>query len=49
MSRCIVKIKEYYLEWSTVTDLPITLGMTKEELEALSIEINRRVDAGTFV
>lgn len=31
MPRYIVKIKDYYLEWSTVTDAPVTLGMRLEE------------------
>lgn len=29
MGRFIVKVKDYYLEWSTVTDSPVTFGMEK--------------------
>lgn len=28
MGRFIIKLHEYYLEWSTVTDSPVTFGMT---------------------
>ena len=32
MGRCLIKIKDQYLEWSTVVDAPVTYGMTLEEL-----------------
>lgn len=36
MGRCIVKIRDrdqdWYLEWSSVVDAPITYGMTLDEL-----------------
>jgi hypothetical protein len=31
MSRYIVKIKDYYLDWSTIVDAPITFGLVLEE------------------
>jgi len=31
MGRFIVKLHEYYLEWSTITDSPVTFGMTLNE------------------
>ena len=33
MSKCIIKIKDKYFEWSTIVDAPVTYGMDKEELE----------------
>jgi hypothetical protein len=33
MGRYIIKIKDYYLEWSTVVDAPITFGMTLDEFK----------------
>lgn len=38
MSRSIIKLthdgKDYYLEWSSVIDAPVTYGMTLEEFKA---------------
>lgn len=34
MGRPIVKIKDKYLEWSTIVDAPVTYGMTTPELKA---------------
>lgn len=33
MGRFIVKLREHYLEWSTIVDAPITYGMTLDELK----------------
>jgi hypothetical protein len=33
MGRMIIKIKDMYLEWSTIFDGPATYGMTLDELE----------------
>lgn len=33
MARTIVKINEYYLEWSSIIDAPITFGMSRDEFE----------------
>ena len=33
MGRCIVKIKDKYLEWSSIVDAPVTFGMTLDELK----------------
>jgi hypothetical protein len=33
MGRFIIKLKDFYLEWSTVVDAPITYGMTLDELK----------------
>jgi len=33
MGRCLIKIKDKYFEWSTIVDAPITIGMSKSELE----------------
>ncbi len=33
MPRYIVKLQDYYLEWSTVVDAPVTYGMTLEEFK----------------
>lgn len=33
MSRCIIKIKDKYFEWSTIIDAPVTNGMDKEKLK----------------
>lgn len=42
MSRYIIKIRGYYLEWSTIVDAPITYGMTLEELkEYIRLEYGR--------
>ena len=32
MGRYILKIKDYYLEWSTVVDCPVTFGMNLDQL-----------------
>lgn len=32
MGRCIIKLKGYYLIWSSIVDAPITHGMTIDEL-----------------
>jgi len=32
MTKCLIKIKDKYFEWSTVSDSPITYGMSKTEL-----------------
>ena len=34
MARAIIKIKDKYLEWSTVVDSPVTYGMTLDELKS---------------
>lgn len=34
MSRTIIKIKDYYLEWSSIVDAPVTFGMKRDEFEA---------------
>jgi hypothetical protein len=31
MSRTIIKIEDYYLDWSSVTDSPITFGVNIDE------------------
>ncbi len=33
MPRYIIKIREKYFIWSTIVDAPITVGMTKTQLE----------------
>jgi len=33
MPRYIVKLKDYYLEYSTVVDAPVTYGMTLEQFK----------------
>lgn len=37
MGRCIIKLsdgqREWYLEWSTTVDAPVTFGMSLEELK----------------
>ena len=33
MGKAIVKIKDKYFEWSTNVDAPVTLGMSKSQLE----------------
>jgi len=33
MPRYIVKLEDYYLEWSTVVDAPVTYGMPLEEFQ----------------
>jgi hypothetical protein len=33
MGRTIIKIKDYYLEYSSIVDAPITFGMTRKEFE----------------
>lgn len=33
MPRLILKIKDYYLEWSTVVDAPVTFGMPLEQFK----------------
>jgi hypothetical protein len=34
MGRYIIKLDEYYLEWSTIVDAPVTFGMKREDFEA---------------
>lgn len=34
MSRTLVKLGDYYVEWSSIADAPATAGMTLDELEA---------------
>lgn len=34
MPTFIVKIKDYYLEWSTIVDAPVTYGMSLDEFKA---------------
>ncbi|MCK9154500.1 MAG: hypothetical protein M0P12_00150 [Paludibacteraceae bacterium] len=34
MSRIIVKLKDYYFEYSTIVDAPVTYGMKRDEFEA---------------
>jgi hypothetical protein len=34
MGNYIVKIKDHYLEWSTIMDAPVTFGMDRVELQA---------------
>lgn len=34
MGRVIVKIEDYYLEWSSTADAPITFGMSLKEFES---------------
>lgn len=31
MGHCIVKLGEYYLEWSSMVDAPVTMGVTREQ------------------
>lgn len=38
MGRIIIKIKDRYLEWSSIVDAPVTFGMNKEELEKYHLE-----------
>ena len=38
MSRVLVKLGTKYVEWSTVTDSPVSYGMTREQLEAFTKE-----------
>jgi hypothetical protein len=33
MPKHIVKLKDYYLEWSTIVDAPVTFGMSLDELK----------------
>ncbi|MFW6030480.1 MAG: hypothetical protein ACOCRO_09540 [Halanaerobiales bacterium] len=33
MGKCIIKIKDKYFEWSTISDAPVTYGMNKDELQ----------------
>ena len=33
MGRVIVKLDDYYLEWSSIVDAPITFGMGPDEFE----------------
>ena len=39
MPRGLIKIKDKYFEWSTITDSPVTNGMTKEELKKYTNEV----------
>jgi hypothetical protein len=34
MPHYIIKIKDRYLEWSTIVDAPVTYGMTLDELKS---------------
>lgn len=34
MGRYIIKLKDHYLEWSTIVDAPVTFGMTLDEFRA---------------
>lgn len=34
MGRFIVKLDDWYLEWSTVSDAPVTRGMSREDFDA---------------
>lgn len=34
MGRYIIKLNEYYLEWSTIVDAPVTFGMKRADFEA---------------
>lgn len=38
MSRSIIKIKDQYLVWSTVSDSPVTIGMSQNEIEQWTLE-----------
>lgn len=38
MGRYIIKIKDQYLEWSTVVDAPVTYGMSLTEFEEFTKE-----------
>lgn len=46
MGRCIIKLndgnRDWYLEWSTIVDAPVTWGMTLDEMAAY-----RREQTGT--
>lgn len=33
MGRFIVKLEDYYLEWSTIVDAPVTFGMSLEQFK----------------
>jgi len=33
MSRIIIQLKDFYLEWSSIVHAPITFGMNKKEFE----------------
>lgn len=33
MPRYLVKLEDYYLEWSTIVDAPVTFGMKLDEFE----------------
>lgn len=33
MGRYIIKLEDYYLEWSTIVDAPVTYGMSLEEFK----------------
>lgn len=33
MGRCILKIKDYYLEWSSVVDAPVSAGMKRDDFK----------------
>lgn len=38
MGHCIVKLKDRYLIWSSIVDAPLTVGMTRAEIEAYVLE-----------
>lgn len=39
MPRYIVKLADKYLEWSTVVDAPVTLGMSREAFQAYYLNL----------
>ena len=47
MGRYIVKIKDMYLEWSSIVDAPVTYGMTLEVFNAYYLEEYGRRDFET--
>lgn len=42
MSQYIVKLKDNYLEWSTVSESPTTRGMTREQMRQYLLEKGQR-------
>lgn len=42
MPKYIVKLKDNYLEWSTVSDSPTTRGMTREQMRQYLLEKGQR-------
>lgn len=45
MGKFIIKIHDHYLEWSTIVDAPITLGMSLDEFRAYYQDMYGRADA----